>query len=1201
MGGGVELPADNFSLPSNWTSDSTLNFTGYSQSNLPSGAGKGCYIAPNLVLGSAIDSTLSLTCAPGFYCPYLNTSDPSTLPVFCPPSSMCTKYRMFGFPCSPQGLYEPLICKPGYYCPDSHTMLPCPEGHYCPSGTVTPHKCTILTSCPKGSVMQTVYLFLAAAAGIDGFLLLLQWFVQLQHRRKAGIISTNPTHRFHAIYSKLAELETWYTRNIMPVFGHASKSRLKALAQTMMRSSPPRDDTDSRRASSASTLMIEEDIPIPAEEISRETLRHDLTALSRAFQDTFPLHGQVRMNFRFEGMELTLKSGKRVLTGVTGRIREGRMTAILGPSGAGKTTFMNVLMGKVDKTGGKLWINSQESEVHLYRKIIGYVPQEDVMLRELTVRENILHSARVRLPRNWSTKKIQNHVDNVLTTLKLSHVAHTIIGDETERGISGGQRKRVNIGMELAAAPLTIFLDEPTSGLDSTSALEVADVLSSMANLGITIVAVIHQPRIEIFDKFHDVIMIAPGGRVAYMGPVHKVRPYFEALGFHFEDSANVSDVAMDILAGKGVNRVCGGGIGVDEVVELWEDRELRKAFVDGVLAQRRAGGGGGSVGAVEDGKGNGRRSGSMGRMRGVSAGRSGSVGLGGGFGERVVQPVPAVTQALGHGVYGGGAGSASVSMRRDGSQRGEMDEGNWTKQWGEEPNAWSSFDGEAMGLLGNGGDVSWKPPDVTRVRVLSAHITPLTSWGNKERTRSYVSMETPVDVFNRVGSVLSPRRKHTESEHHASGTSNSGTSARSKSIGRSPAIDHSTDIPMQTLDHRGRRVDYNEYKQHDKDRGMSRPRSSFSTLVAAPLLFQSIKNYHNSTTYSMSRTTGNRRAGFDSDSELSGTEANEYGGGGGAVGDGKDSTLSSRAQKRRRSWKRNRDFHNMVPIVVETRGAGFWKQFWYCLKRSFVQQSRLASAFMQEIVVAMGAGVLMGISAQGRLPELYSGAYKDGYAGVSPKPTDVISLYCFLVGLAVALASAPAAVKVFGEEKTVYWREAASGHNRFAYFMAKTVATIPRIIVMSLHFTAVYMILARPVIDPYMQYLIVLLEYWGVYGMSCIISMTVRRENAPLLAVVQCFFAAVFCGYGPSIWQAKSWGIAWMMELSFNKWAAEAMYASSVVPYKEQFNVKLTAEMFGWSTDQVLLDLVMCFGLGLLMRIIAFVLLVFLNRDKQR
>ena len=137
----------------------------------------------------------------------------------------------------------------------------------------------------------------------------------------------------------------------------------------------------------------------------------------------------------------------------------------MGPSGAGKTTFVTLLTGKVPRTTGKVSINGQPDELSKYKKLIGYVPQEDIMLRELSVREILMHSARMRLPKSWTFSMIKNKVLEIISFLGMGHVMDSIVGNEEERGISGGQRKRVNIGMELVAEPSVLFLDEPTSGM----------------------------------------------------------------------------------------------------------------------------------------------------------------------------------------------------------------------------------------------------------------------------------------------------------------------------------------------------------------------------------------------------------------------------------------------------------------------------------------------------------------------------------------------------------------------------------------------------------------------------------------------------------------------------------------------------------------------------------------------------------------
>eukprot|EP00002_Diphylleia_rotans_P014241 TRINITY_DN2776_c0_g1_i1.p1 TRINITY_DN2776_c0_g1~~TRINITY_DN2776_c0_g1_i1.p1 ORF type:complete len:894 (+),score=204.72 TRINITY_DN2776_c0_g1_i1:62-2743(+) len=255
----------------------------------------------------------------------------------------------------------------------------------------------------------------------------------------------------------------------------------------------------------------------------------------------------------FDELGLTLPNGTKIMDGVNGEVKAGRLTAIMGPSGAGKTTFLSLLSGKVKKTKGTIKINGnvEEEGVTRLKKLVGFVPQEDVMLRMMTVKENLVFSARYRLPSNWTNEQISQRVSEVIDVLGLSHVIYSPIGDERQRGISGGQRKRVNIGMELVADPSILFLDEPTSGLDSTSSEEVLGCLQKIASLGITIATVIHQPRYEIFLMFDDVLLLGKGGRTVYIGPSNEALAYFTGLGFYLPAHGNPADFFMDVIAGK--------------------------------------------------------------------------------------------------------------------------------------------------------------------------------------------------------------------------------------------------------------------------------------------------------------------------------------------------------------------------------------------------------------------------------------------------------------------------------------------------------------------------------------------------------------------------------------------------------------------------------------------------------------------------
>ncbi|GBC06719.1 hypothetical protein RclHR1_00700018 [Rhizophagus clarus] len=257
-------------------------------------------------------------------------------------------------------------------------------------------------------------------------------------------------------------------------------------------------------------------------------------------------------DIEFENIGLVLPSGITVMKGVTGRLTHGRTCAIMGPSGAGKTTFVSLLTGKAKKTSGIIKVNGVKENLSAYRKLIGFVPQEDVMLRELTVREILVHSAMMRLPTEMDRAAKKQKVLETIRFLELSHVMDSIIGNEEQRGISGGQRKRVNIGMELVAEPSILFLDEPTSGLDSSTAFEVCTLLKNVAHKqGLTVAAVIHSPSPQAFETFDDFLLLGKGGRIIYFGPRDRALEYFNNLGYHCPPQESPADFMMEVASGK--------------------------------------------------------------------------------------------------------------------------------------------------------------------------------------------------------------------------------------------------------------------------------------------------------------------------------------------------------------------------------------------------------------------------------------------------------------------------------------------------------------------------------------------------------------------------------------------------------------------------------------------------------------------------
>lgn len=221
---------------------------------------------------------------------------------------------------------------------------------------------------------------------------------------------------------------------------------------------------------------------------------------------------------------------KYILKNIKGKIRSGEALAIIGGSGAGKTTLLNVLSRKIEsknlKISGEVKINNMESTQTILDSISSYVMQDDVLEANLTPREILLFTAKLKLT-NIPVNEIEMKVENMIEKLNLKNAADTKIGDTSFRGVSGGERKRTSIGVELISDPQIIFLDEPTTGLDSFNAFEVVTNICKMAKEEKKIIVfTIHQPSSEIFNLL-DKICILADGKTIYFGPKDDCLPCF--------------------------------------------------------------------------------------------------------------------------------------------------------------------------------------------------------------------------------------------------------------------------------------------------------------------------------------------------------------------------------------------------------------------------------------------------------------------------------------------------------------------------------------------------------------------------------------------------------------------------------------------------------------------------------------------------
>ena len=208
------------------------------------------------------------------------------------------------------------------------------------------------------------------------------------------------------------------------------------------------------------------------------------------------------------------KVKKPVLKGVAGSASPGQCLAIMGGSGAGKTTLLDILAGK-NKDGeisGDILINGQQIPQKDFKKLVGFVDQEDELILTLTVYETVLNSALLRLPRTMPFRAKEARVLEVLSELRILNIKDAVIGSDFKRGISGGEKRRVSIACELVTSPLILFLDEPTSGLDSYNARNVVDSLVRLLrDSGRTIIFTIHQPRSNIVALFDRLVLLSEG------------------------------------------------------------------------------------------------------------------------------------------------------------------------------------------------------------------------------------------------------------------------------------------------------------------------------------------------------------------------------------------------------------------------------------------------------------------------------------------------------------------------------------------------------------------------------------------------------------------------------------------------------------------------------------------------------------------
>lgn len=276
-----------------------------------------------------------------------------------------------------------------------------------------------------------------------------------------------------------------------------------------------------------------------------------------------------------------LRTRKEILRGISGYASPGHLMAVMGSSGAGKTTLLNVLAHRTAQGGsceGEVLFNGARYDecARALRTLAAYITQEDLVMKTQTAREILTFSAHARLGRHSTREDKRRVVEEVLRLLRLQGCADTIVGDPESGGVSGGERKRINIGVELVTNPSILYVDEPTSGLDSSTARTVMEVQRELAKEGRTVLVTIHQPSSEVFFMFSRLLLLHKGSSV-YFGAIDDAVRYFGDLGFMCPAHYNPADFCLSVL----LDSTAGNDSSNTDFIAKWREHVTEAALCE--------------------------------------------------------------------------------------------------------------------------------------------------------------------------------------------------------------------------------------------------------------------------------------------------------------------------------------------------------------------------------------------------------------------------------------------------------------------------------------------------------------------------------------------------------------------------------------------------------------------------------------------
>lgn len=246
-----------------------------------------------------------------------------------------------------------------------------------------------------------------------------------------------------------------------------------------------------------------------------------------------------QISFESKNLEYRFKNGAVGLHNLNFTAKSGELIGVMGGSGAGKSTLLNVLNGNLDPSSGEVLVNnlSIHRDKSKLEGVIGFIPQDDLLMEDLTVFQNLFYNTKLAFG-NLDDESIKKKVEALLESLGLAETSQLKVGNSLDKTISGGQRKRLNIALELIREPAVLFVDEPTSGLSSRDSENVMDLLKQLANSGKLIFVVIHQPSSDIFKLFDKLLLLDTGGYAIYYGNPVDSLTYFRKMVDHVNAEA---------------------------------------------------------------------------------------------------------------------------------------------------------------------------------------------------------------------------------------------------------------------------------------------------------------------------------------------------------------------------------------------------------------------------------------------------------------------------------------------------------------------------------------------------------------------------------------------------------------------------------------------------------------------------------------